>query len=141
MVVVACLITVAASVMTLPLVAYHFGRVPLLSVLANVPGSLLSVLLMWGIVAWWLLGWIAPVAAWLSGLLDWTASALVSWAQWVAGMPCASVDISLSAWELVPVYAFIFALLSYRLVRRPGPLYVALVSVIVLCLMRLMGYS
>ena len=137
MAVAACLITLSASLLTLPLVAYHFGQVPLLSVVANVLGSLLSVLLMWGVVAWWLLGWIAPVAAWLSGLLSWATDALTSWAGWVAGLPFASAAISLSAWELAPVYAFIFALLSYRFVRRPGPLYVALLSVIVLCLMRL----
>lgn len=137
----ACIITLAASMLTLPLVAYHFGRVPLLSVLANVLGSLLSVLLMWGVVAWWLLGWIVPVAAWIGRGLEWVAGVLTSWARWVAGLPCASVEISLNVWELVPVYAFIFALLYYPLVRRPRPLYVALVSVIVFCLMRLTGYS
>lgn len=104
------LITVAANITTLPLVAYYFQRISVISLLTNlliVPvqplimiwGSLALVLGLLGI-SW--LAWAVLLVPWLS--LMWTVTAV----RWTATLPGASVEIQ--------GYGLMAVLLTYGLI-------------------------
>lgn len=132
-------ITVAASLFTMPIVAYHFGRVPLFAVLSNLGASALSVMLMWGVVIWWLCHLWSPILPFASIGLGWVANALTDWAQWVASLPFASVETRITEWQLIPIYTGMLSLLSYPRIRGSAPLFIFLISLIAFALLRLYG--
>ena len=132
------IVTVAASLFTLPLVAFHFGRVPLLSVLSNLLASVLSLLIMWGVVIWWLCTLTGVGTHVVEGGIEWLAGALTGWAERVAGLPLASVSFELQVWELIPLYATLFAALAFSVERRISLLYVCLLSLLAFFLMQLL---
>jgi competence protein ComEC len=101
-------VTLAAQVLTLPLLLYHFGRLSLVSLPANflVLPVQPAVMVAGGVTM--LLGMIAPplgrvpgLVAWL--FLDYTIDAI----EMLARMPRASVPLSLSGGGLVGVYGVI----------------------------------
>lgn len=132
-------ITVAASLFTMPLVAFHFGRMPMLSILSNLGASALSVMLMWGVVIWWLCHLAPPLLPFISMALGWMVQALTGWAEWIAGLPFASVKTRITEWQLLPLYAGLFALLSYPRMRKSAPLFIFLLSLIAFALLRIAG--
>jgi competence protein ComEC len=114
--------TLAATILTLPLVAYHFGRVSLLGLLVNlliVPAQPLVLLSGTGALLIGMTGatWMAQPLLWVTWLgLLWTER-LVSWA---AGLPGASVQIGgYGLGALVVTYGLIG--LVTRMARPSGP--------------------
>jgi competence protein ComEC len=110
MVVDAGVMTVAATLLTLPLVAYHFGRVSVLGVLVNllvVPVQpLILVAGTVGILSGFIgLVWVAQALLWVVWLgLSWTLS-LVNWA---AQLPATSVQLeNFGLGSLLVCYALI----------------------------------
>ena len=132
------IVTIAASLFTLPLVAFHFGQVPLLSVLSNLLASFLSLLIMWGVVIWWLCTLTGVGTHVVEGGIEWLVGALTGWAERVAGLPLASVCFELQVWELIPLYAALFAALAFSVARRMSLLYVCLLSLLAFFLMQLL---
>ncbi|RMG90613.1 MAG: DNA internalization-related competence protein ComEC/Rec2 [Chloroflexi bacterium] len=106
----AVILTLAAQVLTLPLMMAYFGQVSLISLPANAlilpaqPGVML-----WGGMAT-LAGMVVPVVgqvlAWVAWLFLTYTIVLV---RAFAGVPGAAVPVSLSAWGLVGVYGLIAA--------------------------------
>jgi competence protein ComEC len=105
------LATVAAMLLTLPIIAYHFGQLSLVSPLANLfilpaqPGVMI-----WGGLAT-LIGMVVPALgqlfAWVSWLfLTWT----IELVRFFAGLPLASVPISISPLAIVALFAAILGL-------------------------------
>lgn len=103
-------LTLAAQILTLPLLLYHFGRLSLASLPANIlvlpaqPGVMVTggLTLFLGL-AWPIAGQVAGWAAWL--FLNYTISII----RLLALMPGASIPLSLSASGLVVVYLVIAA--------------------------------
>lgn len=105
-------VTLAAQVTTLPLIAYHFGRVSLVSLLANAlvlpaqPGlmGLGGAALLLGVV--WLP--VGRIAAWLAWpFAAYTTSLVEAFARW----PAASLELDpLSPYALWAAYAILFGL-------------------------------
>jgi competence protein ComEC len=105
-------VTLAANVMVLPLIAYHFGRVSVLGIAANlliVPVQ--PLILLWGSVALLAglvgLTGIAQALLWVPWLgLTWTLTAV----RWVAGLPGAGLPVaSFGGGALALSYAAILA--------------------------------
>lgn len=103
-------ITFAATVLTLPLMAFHFGRVSLVSVLANVLALPAVSMIMW-------LGMLSASVGqvWLlpAGLLNQVNGVLIGYlaeiASWSAGQLFAVFDLQIRSWWLV---ALIYALIA-----------------------------
>lgn len=103
--------TLAAMLLTMPLVIYHFKQLSIVSPLANFfvlpaqPG-----VMSWGIIAT-LTGMVFPAAG---KVLAWTVwpflTYTISRARFFASMPAASVPVSLSVAGLLAIYALIFGL-------------------------------
>lgn len=108
------LATLAAMLLTLPLIAYHFGQLSLISPLANLfilpaqPGVMI-----WGGLAT-LTGLVIPAVgqlfAWVSWLfLSWT----IELVRFFAGLPFASVPITIPPLAIVALFAVILGLTWY----------------------------
>lgn len=128
-------VTLAAQVLTLPLILFHFGRLSLASLPANLlvlpaqPAVMLTggLALLAGVV-WSPLGRVAGLPAWL--FLTYTLGVI----EQLARLPWASVPLRLSPAALIAVYAAIAGLtllaatgkehrrgLAERVRSRPGP--------------------
>ena len=103
--------TLAAMLLTLPLIIYHFQQLSVVSPLANLfvlpaqPG-----VMSWGILST-ITGMVFPA---LGKLLAWTVwpflTYTISRAQYFASIPAASVPATLSLTGLLAIYTLIFAL-------------------------------
>lgn len=127
------LVSVAYSLVTFPLVAYHFGQVPLLGILTNLLITLLVPLLMFGALTWWILyvlgirwlllaGGLATLAGWMNTL----ASA-------ISTLPFATISFRPTIPEVLTLYLLIGSLWYYAYHRTALPLKLALSSLILFC--------
>ncbi len=121
------LLTLAAQMTTLPLMAYIFGQVSFVSVLTNLlilPAQ--PPLMMLGIMAtaagllWFPLG---QILAWLGYPFLWWTIRIV---ETTAGLPYASMETRLTLTGLLVIYSLLFA--ATWLTFRPGPLRVGLAA-------------
>ena len=84
-------ISLICTIATAPLAAYHFGRIPLLSVVSNVAITLFVYIIMWGSILWWMFLWMAPVNSMLTNVLNWSADTMNSIVEGIASVPHASL--------------------------------------------------
>lgn len=110
-------ISLAATILVMPLVAYHFGRVSVVSLPANLLiAPVQPLILTWGSggVAAGVLG-ISPIAQvmlWVAWLGLWWTTQVV---EWMAVLPWASVEVDgYGLPALVITYALLFALYAAR---------------------------
>ena len=85
-------ITLLCSLFTAPLVAHHFGCLPLLSLVSNLAIFLFVHLVMYGSLLWWLFLWCDPINSILTDLLNWTADTMNSITHTIAALPYASIE-------------------------------------------------
>ncbi len=117
--------TLSATVLTTPLVAYYFQTVSLVGVLTNLLTLWVITFIFYGIMAVCLLGWFWPgVAAALAGLIAWPIRYVLGTGKLMAAIPLAAVyttSVYITCW-LVFCYML---LLIFRLSRkkRPGLLF------------------
>lgn len=106
-------ISLTCTVFTFPVVAYHFGQVPLYSLLSNLFVSLIATLIMWAAVFWWIFSWCNPVCALLTSVLNGLTAAMVFVARTVAQLPMSTVKYSPHILEVIIIYLVIILLLVY----------------------------
>jgi len=112
-------VTLAAQVLTVPLLLYHFGRLSLSSLPANLlvlpaqPGVMLTggLALLAGLILP-AIGRVAALPAWL--FLTYTVGVV----HWLAGAPGASIPLALSPGGVVAVYAAIAGLTLFAALPR-----------------------
>lgn len=136
------LVTFSATLFTLPLTILHFGRVPLLSMLSNVPASLLALGVMWVSVLWWLSAWL-PGGLVLQGALgealSWLANALAGWVDWVGSLPGGTLSCTLDGAQVAVLYALLLGAVGWVRWRRAWMLEVALAALILFGALRLVS--
>jgi competence protein ComEC len=112
------LVTLAAQVLTMPLILFHFGRLSLASLPANVlvlPAQA-AVMVTGGLTL--LLGLISPAGGQIAGLFAWFfLNYTITVIRMLARMPAASIPLPLSVAGLVAVYLFIAAVSVYGFAR------------------------
>ncbi|MEM7799427.1 MAG: DNA internalization-related competence protein ComEC/Rec2 [Chloroflexota bacterium] len=110
----ALIVTIAAQILTLPLMMYYFQQVSLVSLLANLfilpaqPGIML-----WGGLSLFLGSAVLPIGqpfAWIAYLFLWYT---IQMARLFASIPFASVPVSFTLYSLIIVYLFIGILTWY----------------------------
>ncbi|MFQ5840322.1 MAG: DNA internalization-related competence protein ComEC/Rec2 [Candidatus Methylomirabilales bacterium] len=115
------LISTAAMAATLPLLAFHFNRVSMLGLIANlVIVPLAGVLSIVGlaytlVLAWWPHG-IGPIEV----LLGWLARLAIGAATWFAGLPTASLRVFTPTLGMVLSYYLILLAISIPRCKRRG---------------------
>lgn len=103
---VAC-ISLTCTLFTFPVVAYHFGRIPLYAIVSNLFVSVIATLIMWAAVFWWIFAWCNPVCQLLTTLLNGLTSAMTFVAKTVAAWPLASINYQPDFYEVILLYAAI----------------------------------
>lgn len=85
-------ITFICSLFTAPLVAHHFGNIPILSIISNLAILPFVYLLMWGSILWWAFLWLPSINAMLTELLNWTATTMNSITETIATLPFSTIE-------------------------------------------------
>lgn len=85
-------ITFICSLFTAPLVAHHFGNIPILSIISNLAILPFVYLLMWGSILWWAFLWSPSINAVLTELLNWTATTMNSITETIATLPFSTIE-------------------------------------------------
>lgn len=103
--------SVVATVATAPLIAYHFGMVSAIAVLANLLIVLAILPIMVGAMLAWAVSFVLPILS--SGILVIVVAPFIGWVSFVvsglAEVPLASVEVpSFHALWLVPIYLAMF---------------------------------
>jgi competence protein ComEC len=119
-------VTLAATIATAPLLAYHFGAVSLVSLLANLAALPLVAPIMWLGMVKVALGvlHLGALAAALGSATAWLVGALDELARYFAELPGARVAVDLPTWvAVIAAYAAIAALTvaAHRGARRSEP--------------------
>ncbi len=112
-------VAVTATLATVPMTAHYFDRVSLLSPLLAAPTLLLSTAILALALVAMLLPCTHPVTA---PLLDWLATLQNRLVTRVSALPCASIDLSLTAAQTLGLYLMLLsATLLVCKIRRPKP--------------------
>lgn len=112
------ILTFAAQLGTLPFVWYHFGVLPLYSLLTNIFVVPLAFVIIALTLLMLLTSFIAPLRLLFTALLQYITGVMNDGIAWVASLPGASLSLpSITAWETLLVALFIVAL-SYAFINR-----------------------
>lgn len=112
------ILTFAAQIGTLPFVWYHFGVLPLYSLLTNIFVVPLAFVIIALTLLMLLTSFIAPLRLLFTALLQYITGVMNDGIAWVASLPGASLSLpSITAWEALLVALFIVAL-SYAFINR-----------------------
>lgn len=111
-------VTVAATLGTMPLMAYHFHQLPVYFIISNIAMALFMPVMMIGGVMMLFLSLIGMAPAWLIWSLNFTGDCLESLVEWVASLPNSYVSgIFIPGWLLAPVYLALICLFLSILYR------------------------
>jgi len=121
-------ITISATVMTMPLCAYYFGTVSLVSVLTNLLTLWVISFVFYGIIAVCAMGFLcAPLAAMIAWVIAWPMRYVVAVAKYLSAIPFAAVytkSIYIVIW-LVVTYVLLAIFLMLK--RKPIGLFASAV--------------
>lgn len=128
-------ISFTCTLFTFPVVAYHFGRIPLYSLLSNLFVSLIAVAIMWTSVLWWILCWLNPAVQLMTWILNRLTDAMLAVAETVSGLPYSTIAYSPNILEVIALYVVIT--LSLVFVRKKKRR-LAIVSAVLLAVLPLL---
>lgn len=111
-------ITLLCSIFTAPLVAVHFGRVPLFTIASNLAVLPFVYLLMLGSILWWLFLWCEPINSILTDLLNWTTNTMNSITHQISTLPYATIHWQPNAWITCVCYAILLTLTYFILTHK-----------------------
>lgn len=98
------IITTICSLATAPLVAYYFGRIPLLSILTNLAITLIVSLIIITSVLWWITLCVPAINSVITLVLTFSADTLNSIVNAIASIPHSSLEWHPSAAGIVLTY-------------------------------------
>ena len=111
-------ISLISSIFTAPIVAYHFGQIPLISILSNLIIFPFIYLLMLGSILWWLFLWCEPINNLLTDLLNWTANTMNSITHQISTLPYATIHWQPNVWITLGCYAILLTLTYFILTHK-----------------------
>ena len=100
-------ISFSCTFFTVPLVSFHFGYFPLYSIVSNMLSSLLSTVLMWTSVVWWLFTPFASIQEALSSLLLFFSQLLCDISDMVSHWPGSVYPVRINSIGLVSSYIIV----------------------------------
>ena len=124
-------ISITCTLFTFPLVAYHFGQVPLYSIISNLFVTVIATLFMWTAVMWWIFAWCQFVNSVLTTLLDFLANAMIFTADTVAQLPMATIKYQPNIYEIPCIYFAGALIIMFFKKRKMAYLYYAISIIII----------
>ena len=111
--------TIAAHLTTWPLVAHHFGNVPLLGLVASPVIVALVTVAVWGGMVSVAVGWIPGVVSVLNWLIAWPLEGALGIGSWAASLPLAARWVRPPTWVEVAAYGLALWAI-WQVARRRG---------------------
>ncbi len=98
-------VTIAATLGTMPLMAYHFHQLPAYFIVANIAAAFFMPVMMTGGVMMLFCSLFGGAPAWLTRGLNFAGDCFDSLVEWVASMPHSNIGgIYIPSWLLLPAY-------------------------------------
>jgi len=118
-------ISLVCTLFTFPLVAYHFGQIPIYSIISNLILSLIATVFMWTAVMWWIFVWWSGANSVFTWVLDTLASFMVKTSELIANFPFATIQFKPNFLQVVFIY-ITGALVYFFFRNRKKQYYVAI---------------
>lgn len=130
--------SLVCSIFTAPLVAYHFGSIPVYGILANLLITPLVYFVMWGSVLWWMsLAWDA-FNEWMTNCLTSLVQGMNSIVSFISSLPYSTISFSPSLLDVALLYVVILMSVIFlhhphakHLIRLLASVIIVLVTMIV----------
>jgi len=127
-------ISLVCNIFTIPIVAYTFHQIPLLSIVSNLVATLLVSILIITSALWWSTIWCTPINNIVYIILHWTASSICGIAHTISSIPYSVYFCKPTLLECILMYGIITTL---TLVIRKNTLHRMMaffISIIVFCI-------
>ena len=112
-------ITFICSIFTAPLIAHHFGKITLLSLLSNLMVFPFVYFLIWTSILWWMFLWCEPMNDFLTDILNWTAGTMNKVVEHLSSLPFATIEWQPSVLMTWVCYG-VLLVLTYFITRKNG---------------------
>ena len=110
-------VCVICTIATAPLVAYHFGSIPLYGMLSNAYAMFLAPPILVLSLLWWIVTagglWISAVSDGIAVLLEWVTWSLNKIASSIVHFPYATFSVRLNIWEVIVCYGCILTFIRF----------------------------
>lgn len=110
-------VTLAAQILTLPILMYCFGKIPVYFLFTNLLMVPLSSIILYGLVIILAFNWFAPLANIVGTITEQLISWMNSFVRYVAQYPFANISISINALQMGLLY-IIIGIISYLIFRK-----------------------
>lgn len=100
-------ISFICSIITAPLVAYHFGRIPLYAIITNLAITLIVTLIIFTNALWWATLWLPSLTSCLTTILLFSANTMNAIVEWIASLPHSTLEWHPSVIGVVLSYTLI----------------------------------
>lgn len=112
-------ITFICSIFTAPLIAHHYGKITLLSLLSNLVVFPFVYFLIWTSILWWMFLWCEPMNDFLTDILNWTAGTMNKVVEYLSSLPFATIEWQPSVLMTWVCYG-VLLVLTYFITRKNG---------------------
>lgn len=110
-------ISFVCSLMTAPVVAHHFGCVPLFSVVTNLLSVAFVYVIVCGCALWWSTLWIDPVNNVIGSAVTWAAKTMNTLMEWIAHLPSATIELRPDT-TTICIYYLILTIATYKILQK-----------------------
>ncbi len=127
------IISLVCNIFTIPIVAYTFHQIPLLSIISNLAATLQVSLLIIVSAIWWGTVWCTPINNFAYSILHWTASYICGIANGISSLPYSVYYCKPTILECILMYGIIT---SFTLILHKNTLHrmmAFLISIIIFC--------
>lgn len=128
------LVGAVATLASLPLATYYFGRVPFYGIFVNLLMSVMAFAMLYVAALWWMFCWWDEARRVLGEVLCDIGDRMNGLSQWVAGLPRASLDYRPTLLETFLLSAVSFSLMAFVRWRHLRLLQLCLLAAILFCL-------
>ena len=128
------IISLVCNIFTVPIVAYNFHQIPLLSIFSNLAATLLVTVLIITSAIWWSTLWCTPLLKIVYNILMWTSSTICTIAHTIASIPYSVYHCKPTILECIFMYGIIITLTLVIRKNSPHRLMAFLSAIILFCI-------
>ncbi|MBO4664849.1 MAG: ComEC/Rec2 family competence protein [Bacteroidaceae bacterium] len=128
------IISLVCNIFTIPIVAYTFHQIPLLSIVSNLMATMLVSALIILSAIWWATIWSASLSTFILAILQWTASAICTIAHTIASIPYSVYFCTPTLTECILMYGIILTMTLAIRKHTSHRLIALLIAIITYCL-------